>query len=296
MTRPDGLPDALPDALIVRLRRRGLLPEADAMPLAGGRSNRVWRIGDRVLKLYDPGAATPLFANDAAREASCLTALSGTGLAPAPVAADPGAAVPWVLYHHLPGACWTGDAAQVAQLLGRLHRQPPPPDLPPGPDGSADLRRQGRAILALCPGAADLPEPVGDVPPSGRRALVHGDPVPGNIVIGAAPALIDWQCPVAGDPTGDLAIFLSPAMQLVYRGRPLDAAECAAFRAAYPDAAVVARYDQLTPWYHWRMAAYCRLQAARGHRIYAAGEALERAALAACQSSSATKSLRPTET
>ncbi|MGD9865221.1 MAG: phosphotransferase family protein, partial [Pseudodonghicola sp.] len=221
-------------------------------------------------------------------EVACLSALSGSGLAPQLCAAEPRAEIPWVLYHHLPGEPWARDPAAVARLLAKVHRRPPPAELPAGPDGGADLLRQTRALLALCPqGAAELAalQPAGAVPPAAARRLIHGDPVPGNIVMrGARAALIDWQCPAAGDPAEDLALFASPAMQLVYRGAPLSAAELEVFLAAYPDRAVVRRYLSLRPWFHWRMAAYCLLQAGRGHAAYAQGLALERAALPAYSS------------
>ena len=38
-----------------------------------------------------------------------------------------------------------------------------------------------------------------------------------------------------GGPVDDLALFLSPAMQVLYRGRPLTAEEGAAFLDAYPN-------------------------------------------------------------
>lgn len=275
-------PSPPPADLIGRLRRRGLLAGEGAEALAGGRSNRVWRLsGGLVLKLYDPSAATPIFANDAGREAAALIALAGIGLAPELVAAEPAGQAPWVLYRHLPGERWVEGAGAVGRLLGRLHRQPPP-DLPAGPDGSAALAGQGREILALCPDDAGLAalEPKGEVAPAGRRVLIHGDPVPANIVVGPkGAALIDWQCPALGDPAADLAIFLSPAMQLIYRGAPLDPAEEQAFLAAYPDGRVIARLRALLPWFHWRMAAYCHLQAGRGQTPYAEGLALEVSAL-----------------
>ncbi|WP_084437037.1 phosphotransferase family protein [Pseudodonghicola xiamenensis] len=279
---PSLLAQSPPADLIARLRLRGLLPGEGAEALAGGRSNRVWRLtGGLVLKLYDPSAATPIFANDARREVAALTALAGTGLAPELIAAEPEAPAPWVLYRHLPGGRWAEGAAAVAGLLGRLHQQPAP-DLPHAPDGSAALARQVRQILALCLDDAGLAalEPAGEVAPCGACALIHGDPVPGNIVIGPeGAALIDWQCPALGDPAADLAIFLSPAMQLIYRGAPLGATEEAAFLAAYPDRGVIARLRALLPWFHWRMAAYCHLQTGRGQTPYAKGLALEKAAL-----------------
>lgn len=294
-TRPDPLPADPPGNppadLIARLRRHRILPGAPRpVALAGGRTNRVWRLRgelyDFVLKLYDAGAATPLFANDPVREAACLAALCAQGLAPAPVAGDPQAETPWILYRHLPGARWVQGPAAVARLLARVHAHPPPPGLPAAPGGSAALSRQTLEILSLCrSGQADdlrLLEPPGTVAAAGRTRLLHGDPVPGNIVVqGTRATLIDWQCPALGDPVEDLALFTSPAMQLIYRGAPLSHAETDAFLTAYPDRTVVARYHALRPWHHWRMAAYCLYQAARGRPGYAEGLDLERAALSA---------------
>ena len=91
--------------------------------------------------------------------------------------------------------------------------------------------------------------------------------------------LIDWQCPRLGDPAEDLALFLSPAMQLLYRGAPLGLAEQDAFLAAYPDPQVTARLRALLPWFHWRMAAYCLWKAERGGAEDREAMALEIAAL-----------------
>ncbi len=278
-----------PAELIARLRRGGhLAADPDPVALEGGRINRVWRLRgvlyDLVLKLYDPGGATPLFANDPAREASCLAALAKSGLAPVLVAGDAQADRPWILYRHLPGARWADGVAPVARILARVHDHAPLDRLPTAPDGSAGITRQTLEILSLCRSseAEDLRrcQPRGDVAASGLRRLVHGDPVPGNIVMQAGrAALIDWQCPALGDPAGDLAIFTSPAMQQIYRGTPLSAAENDAFLKAYPDPTTVERFHALRPWYHWRMAAYCLYQAERGRADYAEGLTLERAAL-----------------
>jgi len=270
-----------------------LAGDARAERLAGGRTNRVWRLRggayDLVLKLYASGGAMPLFANDPAREAACLAALSGSGLAPGLVAADPGGGPPWVLYRHLPGVGWMQGVGLVADLLARVHAAVPPPGLPKAPDGSAALARQTLEILSLCRSApaAELRAlaPRGEVAPSGQARLLHGDPVPGNIMVQDGQAtLIDWQCPALGDPVGDLAIFASPAMQHAYRGSPLDGAEKDEFLRAYPDRAAVERYRALAPWYHWRMAAYCLFRAERGRAGYAEGLELERAALLAVSS------------
>ena len=286
LTQTDNPP---PAELIARLRRGGhLAADPDPVPLEGGRINRVWRLRgvlyDLVLKLYDPEGATPLFANDPLREATCLSALANSGLAPAPVAGNARAERPWILYRHLPGARWADGVEAVARVLARVHGHPPLDGLPTAPGGSAGITRQTLEILSLCRSSEAETllrcQPRGDVAPSGLRRLLHGDPVPGNIVMqGGHAALIDWQCPALGDPAGDLAIFTSPAMQKIYRGAPLNATENDAFLGAYPDPTTVERFHVLRPWYHWRMAAYCLFQVERGRAEYAEGLSLECAAL-----------------
>jgi thiamine kinase-like enzyme len=99
--------------------------------------------------------------------------------------------------------------------------------------------------------------------------LIHADAVAGNLIDGpGGVTLIDWQCPASGDPTEDLATFLSPAMQWLYRGRVLSPQETEAFLAAYPDPAVTDRYLRLQPLYRWRMAAHCLWKADRGAPDY----------------------------
>ena len=84
-----------------------------------------------------------------------------------------------------------------------------------------------------------------------------------------------------GDPTEDLSLFMSPAMQSLYRGAPLDTPERDEFLAAYPDRRVISRLLDLQPWYHWRMAAYCLWQGERGRPDYADAAELELEALSA---------------
>ena len=76
-------------------------------------------------------------------------------------------------------------------------------------------------------------------------------------------------------------MFLSPAMQLLYRGAPLSQLETDRFLSAYPEAETVERYQRLKPWYHWRMSAYCHWRKERGATDYAAALDLELDALAA---------------
>lgn len=259
---------AMPDAgLLAEVRTS--LPEAggDWVAMKGGRSNRVWRAGDLVVKQYRPDTATPLFPNDPLAEAAALRQL-GPELAPRYRAGGAG----WLGYDFLPGPSWSVDPGPVARLLARVHRATAPAGLRRLPMGGAAIADHAASFappgLPPCPEApsVDLPAPV----------LVHGDPVPGNIVVTAEGLrLIDWQCPGLGDPVDDLALFLSPAMQWLYRGAPLSEAEKAAFLAAYPDAATVRRYDLLRPVLHWRIAAHCAYRAARGDAAYAEALRLE---------------------
>jgi len=232
----------------------------EPVPLSGGRSNHVWRAGDVVVKLYRRDRYNPLFANDPARERSALLALSGTGMVPRYLGHGCWEGQDWLIYCHLTGAPWSRDTGHVARLLGILHDQTPFDGLPEGINGSRAIEAQTRMILAQAQRSSMLLSamPQGVVPRSLQTCLIHGDPVPGNLMAhDGTLALIDWQCPQRGDPAEDLALFLSPAMQSLYRGDILSAGEEAEFVAAYPDRRVVARYYALKPWFHWRMAAYC---------------------------------------
>jgi aminoglycoside phosphotransferase (APT) family kinase protein len=255
--------------------------------LSGGRTNLVWRFAangeDLVLKLYRKDDGNPVFANDPAREAACLTALAGTGLAPRLRATGRSDGIAWAVHGFVPGQRWSADPAIVAALLSRLHRVPPPSGLPTVCGGSAALARQTARILGQCHGAMrhrlEAMSPSGAVPPVDNPVLIHGDPVPGNILVDADSAvLIDWQCPARGDPAEDLGLFLSPAMQMLYRGTVPGAAETERFLSACTDRQAVARYRALKPWLHWRMAAYCLWQSQRGAGDYRAGIDLEMAA------------------
>ena len=83
LSGPEPRPDQgdIETALFRHLAQQGWCLSAPK-PLAGGRSNHVWRAGDNVVKLYRRDAHNPLFANDPDRERAMLRALSGTGMAP----------------------------------------------------------------------------------------------------------------------------------------------------------------------------------------------------------------------
>lgn len=256
--------------------------------LSGGRTNRLWRLsrpgGDIVVKLFSGSLTNPLFPNDPASEVLALAHLATHDIAPKFIDHLKIGAQDCLVYGHLPGQPWQSDAAQPAEALYRLHRTAPPKGLRRSADGSDALRQQTEAILSACPVACAAPlranEPGCYVPASGRASFLHGDPVPANMVLqGNVLRLIDWQCPAIGDPCEDIAVFLSPAMQLTYRGAILSRQEVSAFLAAYPDQAIIARYRRLAPWYHWRMAAYCLWQECHGDPVAARAGAAELAAL-----------------
>ncbi|WP_375688089.1 phosphotransferase [Pseudooceanicola sp. LIPI14-2-Ac024] len=293
MTRTDARPPADPDAPPAGLRASlvaagTITDDAVWLRLTGGRSNHSWRVisadGVVVVKLTRPEAQTPLFPNDPDDEARALTQLAGQTMAPRLCARLDTPDGPALIYGHVAGAHWHADPAPVGHLLGRLHNLPPPRGLRPRPGGRAALVADTHRILELCPPGPQREDlcaacPVtDDLPPCDDPRFLHGDPVPGNIIVTPdGPVLIDWQCPARGDPVEDLALFLSPAMQLHDRGAVLSPAEAEAFLSAYPDPWAVARYRALAPLYHWRMAAHCLWRGASGPD--AAGLAAERAAL-----------------
>ncbi len=244
-------------------------------PEAGGRVNRLWRVGAAMVKQVRAEGASPLFPNSAAVEAEALRRLAPQGLAPRLLAAGEG----WVAYARVPGRAWRAGPQVAARTLHALHLLPAAGTGLPFRDaamGSAAVLAQAGAIAAACGGPVPPPPPDPGVPAPARRGLVHGDAVAGNLIVGAAGAVwIDWQCPALGDPAEDLAAFLSPAMQLLYRGRPLAADEASAFLAAYPDPATVDRYRRLAPVLHWRLAVHCLWRAGRGAPGYAAAARLE---------------------
>ncbi len=260
----------------------GYVPDGEAWhPLKGGRTNRLWRVGHRVVKCY-ADTVNPLFSNEPDAEWTALAGLHHLGLAPTPLARDEHQGTRYIIYSYRDGALWRAGPNQPAKLLRRVHDASFSGHLSDAPDGSAEIVGQTKAILKLLRDEARARiaarQPVGEIPPSGQRCLLHGDPVPANIITGTVPILVDWQCPAKGDPVEDLCLFLSPAMQLAYRGRPLQADEAAQFIAAYGCPKTAARLAALAPWHHWRMAAYCAWKT-ECDPIYAEGLELELAAL-----------------
>lgn len=250
--------------------------------LSGGRTNYVWRRGAHVHKLYRQDAASPLFANDPAVEWHVLRVLQGQGIAPEPVAQEQTALGPVLIYQHLDGPSGYANIADVARLLGMLHKLPAPAGLPEVETGDAVIAA-GLSMLVGDDGCLATQVPAAPVGPV-RLSLLHRDPVVTNMVDTVEGLrLIDWQCPGLGDPVEDIAHFLSPAMMMLYGGEPLAEAERTRFLQHYPDQDVVARYHAFGRAYHWRMACYCQWQINRGNADYVLPLRAEIAALEAAR-------------
>lgn len=275
--------------LIQRFQAEKLVDHDQAwVPMSGGKTNSLWRVGDVVVKRFEPPDDNPRFPNDPFKEIEILDHLRDRDLAPQLLGHLDFQGVIYLVYRHLDGPVWTKDTAQVGELLRRLHQVPAPAGLRLQNGGSTGLEAQANMILD------DLPDTmarllrtnrpsVAPVSPASNSVLLHGDPVPGNIIATQNGCrLIDWQCPAYGDAVEDLAIFTSPAMQLIYRGVPLTPDEISEFLLAYDHPEVAARFQALQPWHHWAMAAYCAWKAVRGATEYEVAMRMELKALQEC--------------
>lgn len=274
----------------MRAKVADFLPWAKAgdwQALFGGRTNAAWRVDGplgepAVLKLYRSGTPNPLFPNDPHAEAAMLRHLDGHGIAPDLIGSFAVDGLDCNLYHALDGTRWTSGVEQVAALIKKLNDVPAPAGLRHAANGSEEVLAQAKQILRLADTELDMPDQVSGslVPPSEHTVLLHCDIVPGNLIEGIdGLRLIDWQCPAIGDATEELAVFLSPAMQLLYRGETLSDQETSDFLAAFAKAQQH-RYHALAPAYHYRMAAYCLWQMSRGRQEYEDALEVEKAALA----------------
>jgi fructosamine-3-kinase len=281
------------DEMPLEIRRRliELWPMSESgvsRRLIGGRTNALWHVTDGqraiVCKLFCDGFASPLFPNDSAAEVLVLSSLAGTNLSPELLGQIKTKLGTVVVYEYVDGSSWTDGAGDVGKALRQLHISEAPPGLRILPSGSDAITRQTVAMLAECNDvkvdALLTKRPTGLVKPEKILRLIHGDVVPSNIIrTEKSLVFIDWQCPALGDPCEDLAMFLSPAMQALYGGHVLSSDEKHAFLAAYGDLKIAARYYELAPFFHWRMAAHCLWKAQRGERDYAQVLELEIAAL-----------------
>lgn len=210
------------DAVFEEVARRlgGRLLRHD--PLAGGVSARVEALDlvladgeTRRVVLRLPGAAAwkAQAADTTRREFELLEWLHARGLpVPRPLLLDLSRAVsarPFFVMEHVEGGREIADVSdalpRVAELLARVHGLPLE-DVPPLPEREDPV---AGLLEFLPPGHDALRARLVDDPPrlSPRRALLHGDYWPGNLLWRERElvGLIDWEDAALGDPLSDVA-------------------------------------------------------------------------------------------
>ena len=259
----------------------------DFRQLSGGRSNTVWKAntdaGPYVVKLFHQRDDNPLFPNDASQEKAALGHYHSFCLAPEIFAGGKN----WVIYRYVEAFQWSSGAEKVGIALAKLHGVEHLATARRLPSGSEALDMQSERIIARCPERLRAALPIlptrRTVPEFDGACGLHGDPVPANILCAEGRTLfIDWQCPAIGDPCEDIAIFLSPAMQVTYRGAALSDDEKRAFWEGYANPDVQNRYERLKPFFHRRMIAYCLWRMAHRQENPIAALAAERQAFFEC--------------
>ena len=239
-------------------------------PLSGGRSNVVWRIGDKVCKLYKQNRTSELFPNNPVNEQRVLDFLKGTSLAPDLLYFKQLKIGPVLVYKFVDGPVFKVPSEKIAQSLLKLHSIPTQNIVLKRRDSSSkNLLQQCKNLLH----GGDLHElnlpndP--NIPDSQIQSIIHGDPVAGNIVDNGKNAVfIDWQCCAIGDPTEDIACALSPAMHHLYGEGELDLITRKNFIKFYDNNEIADRYEVLGHLYHFRIAAYCFWRAGQGDKDY----------------------------
>jgi aminoglycoside phosphotransferase (APT) family kinase protein len=285
-------PSPLPPRLRFRVTAAtGSQPRARWQTLEGGRSARSYLLTDRtgalVVKLARQQTGARLFPIRPDVEHAVMLRLAPYRISAAPLVFFRHGPEACLVYRHLTGrACPAPDAA-LARLLARLHALPVPHPgrLPRDAGPLPALIDRACRHLAASSGTDHL---VGAIraaamlPPPRARALLHGDPVPGNVIRTATgPALIDWQCARLGEPCRDLALALSPAMQVIHGLPPLSREDRESFLHAYGDPAASARLAHRAAAFHAEMIGHCLWRLERGDTAYAPALRAECAALRA---------------
>ena len=240
-----------PEDSLAAIRRWRDPAELSWQPIAGGRSNRSWRVSgdgqDYVLRLSSGRVPAPV--SNPRRESIVHRAAAAAGLAPEVVHADPDAGIlvtRFLAGEVVPAAGFR--APDTLRAIGRLLRRVR--ELP-DPGGAYTLAMAGEAYLARIrdagprAGGERLVADLRGLSPPDRLRVCHMDPVAGNLVrTDAGLRLIDWEFAVAGDPLFDVAAVVA------YHG--LDAAASRCLLAAWaddPDDALAARLERLV-WAH----------------------------------------------
>lgn len=190
--------------------------------VAHGWDNDLFRLGDDLaVRLPRRASAAPLVVHEQ-RWLPLLASLVPVAV-PVPVAVGvPEGAYPWhwsivpwftgVNALDLAPPVRDGFAAQLGGILRRLH-VPAPADAPFNPVRAVPLADRDTAVrprLAAVPALVPVWEEALAAPAhEGPPVWVHGDPHPGNMLVGGdglISALLDFGDVSAGDPASDLAI------------------------------------------------------------------------------------------
>jgi thiamine kinase len=233
-------------------------------PMSGGRSNLTWRFGDKICKLYRPQRSSTVFPNNAEAEAAALNILAGTHLAPDPIWFGMTSVGEALIYAYQDGQVASGPCPDLARALAQVHQRETSqlPEQSTRISSSADLVDDAETMLRACSSsyAAKLRSlrPSGIVGATSEPSFVHGDPVAANvIVLEDRVVIIDFQCASIGDPCEDLSVALSPGMQVLYGQGAISLASRQQFLDAYDNAAKIKRFNQIEPFFRYRLAAYC---------------------------------------
>ncbi|MEM0978006.1 MAG: hypothetical protein AAGJ34_10760 [Pseudomonadota bacterium] len=246
--------DQVPNCLREHLEAIGIVQIGSNWSyLHGGRSNASWHVKGTagvVVKLFNPGSSSPLFANDPDLEWACLKALAPRQMAPEPIHRGRFETTEFVCYSFANNMTDGPSPVELGHYLKRLHKLSPPAGLPNRGPPTKWITAIGKQF--------GLPMPSIKVEPQ-TNAFLHGDPVISNFITTQFGLIgIDWQCPAIGDPCDDIAVVLSPGMQSIYAASPLSGKDIEQFWNGYGNDAVRARYEATAPIYRSVFAAYFR--------------------------------------
>jgi thiamine kinase len=255
--------------------------------LAGGHSNISWKMATAennfVVKLYPQLWDNPLFANSVELEAGAMIAFGPLRLAPQMIGRGQADKLDFIVYKHIVNDNTTLSPLKVGALLRRVHRQ-----------GATVLefkrnlrlgQQPNRIIEQLTVGLSSvtkdlLLEVANSFSPIKNPVLLHGDATPANFVTSSTGLmLLDWQCPILGDPCFDLALFLSPSMRLAYGYDVVTQQDEDQILQGYGRADISTRYSGVRSAYHALFAAYSFWQVENGNHQYSAGFEAEMKAL-----------------
>lgn len=230
-----------PEPVLVEfLRDQGLAGPGETgswVPLAGGVSSDIWRVETskgtfcvkRALAQLKVAAEWKAPVGRNAMEWAYMEVADAIapGAVPRPIAHDPQRglfAMAWLAPDHHPlwkaellaGRVDPGFAGEVGGLVGRIHAATARDSALPArfatDEGFEALRIDPylRSTARAHPDLAGILDDIAATTTTTRKALVHGDVSPKNILCGPdGPVLLDAECAWFGDPAFDLAFCLN---------------------------------------------------------------------------------------